>query len=95
MKRLYISADMEGVAGVTTKEQLVVGGFEYQEARQWMTDEIIAVCNAAFQSGIEEVVVADSHSNGQNILIDQLPENVQLIRSWPRPLGMMQGVDEV
>ncbi len=94
MKRLYISADMEGVAGVTTKEQLVVGGFEYQEARQWMTDEIIAVCNAAFHSGIEEVVVADSHSNGQNILIDQLPENVQLIRSWPRPLGMMQGVDE-
>jgi len=94
MNRLYISADMEGIAGVTTKQQLVVGGFEYQEARQWMTDEVKAVCAAAFDSGIEEVVVADSHSNGQNILIDQLPENVHLIRSWPRPLQMMQGVNE-
>jgi len=94
MKRLYISADMEGIAGVTTKQQLVVGGFEYQEARQWMTDEVNAVCNAAFAEGVEEVVVSDSHSNGQNILIEQLPENVHLIRSWPRPLQMMQGVDE-
>ncbi len=94
MKRLFISADMEGIAGVTTKEQLVVGGFEYQQARQWMTDEVKAVCQAAFESGVEEVVVADSHSNGQNILVDQLPENVYLIRAWPRPLQMMQGIDE-
>ena len=94
MKRLFISADMEGIAGVTTKEQLVVGGFEYQEARLWMTNEVNAVCKAAFESGIGEVVVADSHSNGQNILLDQLVENVQLIRSWPRPLTMMQGIEE-
>jgi len=94
MKRLYISADMEGIAGVMTRQQLVVGGFEYQQARQWMTDEVNAVCNSAFESGIEEVVVADSHSNGQNILVEQLVENVQLIRSWPRPLQMMQGVEE-
>jgi len=94
MKRLFISADMEGIAGVTTKEQLVVGGFEYQEARQWMTNEVNTVCMAAFESGIAEVVVADSHSNGQNLLLDQLVENVQLIRSWPRPLTMMQGIDE-
>jgi len=94
MKKLFISADMEGIAGVVTKQQLLVNGFEYQQARQWMTDEVIAVTNAAFESGIDEIVVADSHSNGQNIIIDQLPENVSLVRAWPRPLCMMQGIEE-
>lgn len=92
-KRLFISADIEGVAGVVSREQCSPSGFEFEQAREWMTAEVVAVCKAAFDSGIREIVVADSHGNGQNILVDQLPENVQLIRSWPRPLMMMEGVD--
>jgi D-amino peptidase len=38
--------------------------------------------------------VSDSHGNGQNLLIEKLPNNVLIVRSWPRPLGMMQGIDE-
>ncbi|MBT5293988.1 MAG: M55 family metallopeptidase [Cellvibrionales bacterium] len=92
-KRLYISADIEGVAGVATGEHTMPAGFEYQQAREWYTAEVLAACNAAFEEGIEEIVISDSHGNGQSLLIDKLPDNVQLIRSWPRPLCMMEGVD--
>lgn len=94
LKRLYISADIEGVAGVVSREQLMPSGFEYQNAREWMTAELVAACISAFDSGIEEVVVSDSHGNGQNILLDELPSRVQLVRSWPRPLCMMEGIQE-
>ena len=92
-KRLYISADIEGVAGVVTREQLLPEGFEYQQAREWMTAEVAIACEAAFACGINEVVVSDSHGNGQNLLLDKLPENVQVVRAWPRPLCMMEGIE--
>lgn len=92
-KRLYISADIEGVAGVVSGQHTSPAGFEYQQAREWYTGEVIAVCEAAFAQGIDEVVVSDSHGNGQSLLIDKLPDKVQLIRSWPRPLCMMEGVE--
>lgn len=91
--RLYISADIEGVHGVATKEQTMPQGFEYESARKWMTNEVLTVVEAASSLGVEECVVSDSHGNGLNILVDELPKNVRLVRSWPRPLGMMQGVE--
>jgi D-amino peptidase len=39
--------------------------------------------------------VSDSQGNGQNLLVEKLPQrNVTVVRSWPRPLMMMQGIDE-
>ena len=92
--KIYISVDMEGVVGVVTAEQLGPQGFEYQRFREFMTQEVNAAIEAAFQSGATEIVVSDSHGNGQNLLIEKLPSNVLLVRSWPRPLMMMQGIDE-
>jgi D-amino peptidase len=92
--KLFISADMEGVAGVVTREQLGPEGFEYQQAREWMTGEVSAAVEAARSADVSEVVVADSHGSGQNLLLDRLPDCVRLVRSWPRPLMMMQGVEE-
>ena len=93
-QRLYISADIEGVAGVASKEHTTPAGFEYEKAREWMTNEVNAACNAAFESGIKEIVISDSHGNGQNLCLDQLPKNVQVVRSWPRPLCMMEGIEQ-
>jgi D-amino peptidase len=45
-------------------------------------------------AGADEFLVADSHGNGQNLLIEEFPDDVRIIRSWPRPLGMLQGVDQ-
>lgn len=92
--KIYISADMEGVVGVVTNEQLGPQGFEYQRFREFMTQEVNAAIEAAFEAGATEIVVSDSHGNGQNLLIEKLPKNILLVRSWPRPLMMMQGIDE-
>ncbi len=92
--KIYISADMEGVVGVVTGEQLGPQGFEYQRFREFMTQEVNAAIEAAFAAGATEIVVSDSHGNGQNLLIEKLPKNITLVRSWPRPLMMMQGIDE-
>ena len=91
--KVYISVDMEGIAGVVSSEQLGPAGFEYQRARKFMTDETLAAIRGAREAGATEIVVSDSHGNGQNILIDELPDDVTIIRSWPRPLMMMEGID--
>ncbi len=92
--KIYISADMEGVVGAVTGEQLGPGGFEYERFRQFMTNEVNAAIDAARAAGATEFVISDSHGNGQNLLIDQLPVDVTVIRSWPRELSMMAGIDE-
>ena len=91
--KIYISADMEGVVGVVTNEQLGPTGFEYQRFREFMTQEVNAAIEGALAAGATQIVVSDSHGNGQNLLIEKLPRDVLLVRSWPRPLMMMQGID--
>ena len=92
--KVYISVDMEGVVGVVTGDHLGPTGFEYQKAREWLTAEVNTAIRAAKEAGATEIVVSDSHGNGENILLDLLPSDVLLVRSWPRPLMMMQGIDE-
>ncbi|MBI4408645.1 MAG: M55 family metallopeptidase [Gemmatimonadetes bacterium] len=91
--KVYISADMEGVAGAVTPEQLGPTGFEYQRFREFMTGEVLAAIAGAREAGATEIVISDSHGNGQNLLLEKLPADVTVIRSWPRPLMMMQGID--
>jgi len=91
--KIFISADMEGVTGAVTGEQLGPGGFEYERFREIMTAEVNAAIDAARAAGATEFLVADSHGNGQNLLIEKLPDDVSVIRSWPRKLSMMNGID--
>jgi D-amino peptidase len=92
--KVHISVDMEGVAGAVTGEQLGPTGFEYGRFREFMTREAVAAVEAAKAAGATEVVVADSHGNGQNLLIEQFPADVKVIRSWPRRLGMVAGIND-
>jgi len=92
--KIYISADIEGVAGVINRDQGGPDGFEYDKGREWMTGEVRAACEAAMDKGATDIVISDSHGNAQNLLMDDLPESVRVVRSWPRPLGMMQGLEE-
>ena len=91
--KVYISADMEGVAGVVTSDQLGPPGFEYERFRGFMTDEVLAAIEGARAAGATEFLVSDSHGNGENLLIEKFPKDVQIVRSWPRPLMMMEGID--
>ena len=92
--RVFLSVDMEGIAGVVTGDQLGPAGFEYQRFREFMTDEVLAAIDGARAAGATEFVVADSHGNGESLLIEKFPKDVQIVRSWPRPFGMMQGIDD-
>jgi D-amino peptidase len=91
--KIYISVDMEGVAGVVTADQLLPGGFEYERFRHFMTDETLAAVRAAKQAGATQIVVSDSHGNGENLLVEAFPKDVRLVRSWPRHGAMMAGLD--
>jgi D-amino peptidase len=90
---VYISVDMEGIAGVVTADQLMPQGFEYERFRHFMTNEVLAAVRAAKVAGATKILIADSHGNGESLLIDEFPRDVHIIRSWPRHGGMMAGLD--
>ena len=93
-RKIFVSVDMEGIAGVVSNEQLGPPGFEYERFRQFMTEETSVALAAAREAGATEFLVSDSHGNMQNLLIEKLPKDVLVVRSAPRPLMMMQGLDE-
>jgi len=93
-RKIFVSVDMEGVGGVVSNEQLGPPGFEYERFRAFMTEETNVAIAAAREAGATEFVVSDSHGNMQNLLIERLPKDVLVVRSAPRPLMMMQGLDD-
>jgi D-amino peptidase len=90
---IYISADIEGIGCVVRSEHSSVQGREYAFARRQMTAEVNAAVEGAFAAGATEVVVADAHNVGLNLLPDELDERIRLVMGSPRPFSMMQGVD--
>ena len=75
--RVFISVDMEGVAGVATLDQIIRGGTGYPRAQELMTAETNAAIRGAFAGGADEVVVNDSHGT-----MDNLPSKAVAV---PRP----------
>jgi len=93
--KVYISADMEGIGGVSTWQvQAAPGAPEYEKFRQLMTMEVNSAISGAFDAGATEVLVSDSHWNAQNIDVEVLDPRARLVRAFPRPLEMMQGIDD-
>jgi D-amino peptidase len=91
--KVYVSVDMEGVAGVVSGDQLNPPAFEYERFRGFMTDEALAAVHAAVDAGATEVIVGDSHGNGENLLVERFPKDVRLVRSFPRRGAMLAGLD--
>ncbi len=93
--KVFISVDMEGIGGVSTWEiQAGAEGRDYDTFRRLMTLEVNAAIAGAFDAGATEVLVGDSHGDAQNLDLQLLDRRVRVIRAWPRPLLMMQGIDE-
>jgi D-amino peptidase len=91
--KVFISVDMEGIAGVVSADQLKPGAFEYERFRHFMTQETLAAVEGARQGGATEIVVADEHGNDENLLIELFPPEVRIVRGAPTHLGMMGGLD--
>jgi D-amino peptidase len=92
--KILIATDMEGITGVTTWDQVTPGHAEYARFRKQMTEDVNAAIRGAFDGGAQEVVVADGHWNGSNILIEELDPRARLNTGSPSPFSMMQGIDE-
>ena len=92
--RVFISCDIEGVGCVVRPENSSILGRDYGLARRLMTGEVNAAIQGAFEAGAETVVAADSHNVGLNLLPEELDERAEIIMGSPRPLAMMEGVDQ-
>jgi D-amino peptidase len=80
---------MEGVAGLASWSETS------QEQRELMTGEMCAAIEGIRSVDKEAgILVADSHSRGQNLILDKLPQDIQVVRGYPRPLYMVEGADE-
>ncbi|MGE8206854.1 M55 family metallopeptidase [Heyndrickxia sp. NPDC080065] len=92
--KLYISADIEGVAGVVHGEHTARDGREHDRARLLMTEEVNACIRGALSVGVSEIVVNDSHGTMRNLLPELLHPEAELISGSPKKLAMVEGLDE-
>ncbi|XXM72591.1 M55 family metallopeptidase [Lysinibacillus sphaericus] len=91
---IYMSVDMEGITGLVDYTHVDSARHNYERGRAIMTEEANAVIHAAFDSGCSEVLVNDSHSQMNNLLIEKLHPEAALISGGVKPYSMVQGLDE-
>ncbi|QEW18516.1 D-aminopeptidase [Marinibacterium anthonyi] len=93
--KVFISADIEGTAGITDWSEAQKDKPEYPEFRDYMTDELVAACEGARAAGATEILVKDAHSSARNLILSRLPSYVQILRGWSgHPDLMMFGLDD-
>ena len=90
--KVFISVDMEGVAGIATLDQILRGGSGYPRAQELMTQEANAAIAGAFEGGATEVLVNDSHGTMDNLLHDRLDPRARVVFGAPRAQCMAHGL---
>lgn len=92
--KVFISVDMEGLAGVVAGSDVSPSGPDYGHFRAIMAAETNAAVDGAARAGATEFVVRDSHGNKTNLLPADVSPRAQLIRGASTgPKNMMEGID--
>jgi D-amino peptidase len=91
--RVLISADMEGVTGVTCPEDVRPGTARWEYFRVLLTGDVNAAVDGFFAAGADEVVVNEAHSDKRNLLIGALDQRAVAIIGTHKIFGMMEGID--
>jgi D-amino peptidase len=92
--KVFISVDMEGLAGVVSSSDVSPSGRDYEHFRAIMAAETNAAIDAAFRAGATEVLVRDSHGAKQNLLPGDVNARALLLRGHGSgPKNMMEGLD--
>ncbi|MCW4051789.1 MAG: M55 family metallopeptidase [Candidatus Bathyarchaeota archaeon] len=91
--KAFLSVDLEGMPYVVIPGHLSLKGTLYDEARKIAAKVTLIVAEELNRNGFDEIVVADSHGPMVNLLVDDLPEYVEIIRGYPRPISMVSGVE--
>jgi len=93
--KVFISVDMEGLAGVATGSDVSASGPDYGHFRKVMAGETNAAVEGAAAAGATEFLVRDSHGGKQNLLPMDVDPRARLLRgATPGPKNMMEGIDE-
>jgi len=93
-KKLFLSADMEGTTGICSWDETEWSDPRSLYFREQMTREVSAACEGALAAGCDEIWVKDAHDSGRNLIPDQLPEEVRLLREWAGDgYSMMAGIN--
>ncbi|HEY8497954.1 MAG TPA: M55 family metallopeptidase [Limnochordales bacterium] len=90
--RIYISVDMEGVAGTFSWRQ--DQGEWRPQVRRLMTLEVNAAVEGALEAGATRIVVNDAHDEMANLDPELLHPAADLVQGTPKPLSMVEGVEE-
>jgi D-amino peptidase len=91
--KVYISVDMEGVAGISDWEQCLAGGDDYQLGRDLVLGEVNAAIDGAVEAGATGILVNDSHSLMRNLPPGELGGDASYLSGRFKPLYMMEGLD--
>ncbi|UCE96496.1 MAG: M55 family metallopeptidase [Candidatus Bathyarchaeota archaeon] len=91
--KAFISVDLEGMPYIVIPGHLSLKGSMYKEARKIATRVALIVAEELNSNGFEEILIADSHGPMVNLLVENLPEYVEIIRGYPRPVSMISGVE--
>jgi D-amino peptidase len=95
--RVYISVDLEGVAGVAHEDQTDPidprHAGDYNRFRRLMTNEANAAIAGALEAGSKSVLVNDSHWLRCNLLAEELNPAAELLNGGPKRLSMVEGID--
>jgi len=84
--------DLEGATGVCgTWQDINPGGREHERARRFLTRDVNAAIEGAYEAGAKEVVVLDGHGAAFSIIPEELDERAKLIRG--RRILEMEGLD--
>ena len=93
--KIYISADIEGITGITHWDETKKSKSDYQKFAQQMTNEVKAACEGAINAGAKEIWIKDAHDTGRNIIAADLPQKIKLVRGWSEhPFSMVQELDK-
>jgi D-amino peptidase len=92
--KVFISVDMEGVAGISDWAQCVAGGDDYPLGRELLLGEVNAAIEGALSAGATEILINDAHSVMRNLPPDALAGRASYLSGRFKPLYMMQGLDE-
>ncbi len=91
---VYLSVDMEGVAGIVDWAQCTAGGEDYRAGRDLLLGEVNAAIGGAIEAGATEILVNDAHSVMRNLAPDELHGRATYLSGRFKPRYMMQGLDE-
>jgi D-amino peptidase len=95
--RIYISVDMEGVAGVVHEDQTDPieprHAGEYNRMRRLMTSEANAAIEGALAAGATRILVNDSHWAMRNLLAEELHPAAELLSGGPKLRSMVEGIE--